>query len=84
MSFTLISRRGLLRAGLAASLAASVAACGKRGPLEPPPDSAKDATKQASQSGQQEGLPGVGVKGSKKRPPSIQPPKRDLFLDFLL
>lgn len=77
----LMSRRGLLRLGAAAGLALSLAACGKRGPLEPPPDS-PDATQKQPQGDQTAVMP--GLKGAKKRPPPVKPPKGDFFLDFLL
>lgn len=75
------TRRTVLRLA-AVGLVLGLAACGKRGPLEPPPGSADAAKSQKAQDGQQQGIP--GIKGAKKRPPPITPPKRDFFLDFLL
>lgn len=79
-----LSRRSLLRAvGLGAALA--VAACGKRGPLEPPPDSdegRKLSASRASQSADQPGVP--ALRGARRRPPPVTPPKTDFFLDALL
>ncbi|MCA0422294.1 MAG: lipoprotein [Proteobacteria bacterium] len=74
------TRRAALRLA-AVGLVLGLAACGKRGPLEPPPGSADAAKSQKSQDDQQ-GIP--GLKGAKKRPPPVTPPKRDFFLDFLL
>lgn len=79
-----LSRRSLLRAfGFGAAL--TVAACGKRGPLEPPPESdegRKLSAARASQSAEQPGVP--SIKGTRRRPPPIKPPKDDFFLDALL
>jgi predicted small lipoprotein YifL len=79
------NRRHLLRL-VALGLPLALAACGKRGPLEPPPDS-EEGRKLSSQRNQpqdpgQAGVP--ALKGARRRPPPITPPKQDFLLDFLL
>lgn len=78
-------RRRLLRL-LAVGLPLAVAACGKRGPLEPSPDSEEGRKLSAQRAQPQEpGQTGVpGLKGARRRPPPVTPPKQDFLLDFLL
>lgn len=78
------ARRRILCATLAVGVALALAGCGKKGPLEPAPG-APEAPKAAQQAANP-AEPGIAsLRGSgKKRPPPIQPPKSDFFLDFLL
>lgn len=77
-----LTRRRMLRLGATLALGVALAACGKRGPLEPPPGSSDALKAQKPQDDGQQGIP--GIKGGKKRPPPVSPPKKDFFLDFLL
>lgn len=76
-----LTRRGVI---MAAALAATTlaAGCGKRGPLEPAEGTNADKAKAAPADSTDGVIP--SMKGARRRPPPIQPPKQDFFLDFLL
>lgn len=84
-SFAGLSRRGMMT-GLAIAAALTLAGCGKKGPLEPPPGSdqarSMDKARASAAAEPQVGVP--AMRGAKRRPPPVDRPKEEFFLDFLL